>query len=263
MGTWNKPGDPSVYSLVELDMTESIKFMKEVLEKHQIKLTPSHLVGWAVAKTMNDNPSINGMIRGSRIYLRQSVNVFYQVNIPPKEPGGKPNLAGTTIEAAETMNIVEIAKTLQEKALRVKEDRDKEIKSSFNIIKFVPWMFMRFFLTMSSWLLYGLNLDLRWLGMPRDPFGSVMVTNVGGFGVEIAWPPLVPYSRVPILLCVGAITDRPAVVDGQVRVRPMMSIGIVFDHRFMDGIQAGKMNREFSTYFANPAKYMLHPPKTV
>ena len=51
-------------------------------------------------------------------------------------------------------------------------------------------------LKITSFLSYTFNLDLRWAGIPRDPFGSAMVTNVGSIGLPTALVPLVPYSRV-------------------------------------------------------------------
>ena len=56
--------------------------------------------------------------------------------------------------------------------------------------------------------MYTFNLDLSGLGMPRDAFGGVTITNVGSLGLDIAYVPLVPYTgrRQPerrVRRCVG------------------------------------------------------------
>ena len=69
-----------------------------------------------------------------------------------------------------------------------------------------------------------LNLDLRWAGIPSDPFGSVMITNVGSLGLDTAYVPLVPYSHVPILLALGAVKDSAVVEDGKVVAGKVMRV---------------------------------------
>ncbi len=99
------------------------------------------------------------------------------------------------------------------------------------------------------------NFNLGFLGLPRDPFGSVMISNVGGMGINVAWAPLVPYSRVPLLMTLGAITDKAVVENGEVKVRPILPIGVMFDHRLIDGVHAAQMSAEFKKCFAEPAEY--------
>ena len=77
-----------------------------------------------------------------------------------------------------------------------------------------PAWAMRALLNAISFLMYTLNLDLKFLGLPRDPFGSVMLTSIGSLGLEEAFAPLVPYSRVPIVLALGSV-PLP-VLDAQV-----------------------------------------------
>ncbi|MEI6244858.1 MAG: 2-oxo acid dehydrogenase subunit E2, partial [Acidobacteriota bacterium] len=36
------------------------------------------------------------------------------------------------------------------------------------------------------------------------------------------------------------ITDRPVAVDGQVVIRPMMYLALTYDHRLIDGADAGR-----------------------
>ena len=76
MGSWNTVGDPSVYGMLELDMTKALLFAEEYGKQHGVKVTPTHLVGKAINHCLKTRPEINGFIRGSRIYLRKHVDLF-------------------------------------------------------------------------------------------------------------------------------------------------------------------------------------------
>jgi hypothetical protein len=93
---------------------------------------------------------------------------------------------------------------------------------------------------------------LRRLGVPRDAFGSAMVTNVGVFGLPHAFAPLVPFSRVPIVLTLGAVRNAAVVEDTEIVVRPVAPIGVTLDHRVLDGAQAGRVARRFEAVLRDP-----------
>lgn len=259
MGTWKTVGDPSVYGLIEVDMTEVNKLLPTYQEKHQVRITPSHLVGKAIAHCMKLRPEINGMIRGNRIFLRDSVTLFYQVNIPGSgtDMAKDAVLSGTTVEKAEELRVSDIANSLASRVSKVRSGEDQNLKDTLELFNYMPWWLSRAYLNIGAWFIYGLNLDMTKFGLPRDPFGSVMITNVGSLGIEMAWAPLVPYSRVPILATVGAMREKPVAINGEVEVRTMLPIGITFDHRLIDGIHAAFMAREFKKCFNEPEVYLL------
>ncbi|MEO5668924.1 MAG: 2-oxo acid dehydrogenase subunit E2 [Bdellovibrionota bacterium] len=256
-GTWVTASDPSVYAQVDVDMTASLSFAEKYSAQHGVKITPTHLVARAIARCMVSRPEINGMIRRGRIYLREHVAIFFQVNMPgsgvDKVKGA--SLSGTTIHEAENYSVADIAKRLNKSASDIREDKDPALKQSMQMIRMLPWRLVRPFLLFTTWVIYGLNLDLAFLGFPRDPFGSVMITNIGGMGIDIAWAPLCPYTRVPLLLTIGAIKDRVVAIDGKPEVRRIMSIGVTFDHRLIDGAHAAQMSKEFKQCFEDPETY--------
>ena len=79
-----------------------------------------------------------------------------------------------------------------------------------------------------------------------------MVTNVGSLGLEEAYVPLVPYSRVPLLIAMGEVRDSAVVVDGDVKVAKTMKIFATFDHRILDGSHAAKMVKVLKAWFDDP-----------
>lgn len=258
MGSWRTAGDPSVYGLLEIDVGPALRFLENEQKKTQVKLSIAHVVGKTLAKVMQERPEINGLIRFSRIYQRKHVDLFYQVNVPgdPSDPVGKAMLSGEVVRQAENLSVVKIGEELDRKAQNIRKGGKGELTAGIQAMKLVPWWLIRRALDISAFLTYDLRLNLTWAGISSDPFGSAMITNVGSLGIDVAWAPLVPYSRVPLLLTVGAIKERPWVVNGRIEVRPIMRIGITFDHRFMDGIHASVMSRRFQECFADPETHL-------
>ncbi|MFD1811849.1 dihydrolipoamide acetyltransferase family protein [Rhodococcus gannanensis] len=68
--------------------------------------------------------------------------------------------------------------------------------------------------------------------------GTITLTNVGVFGVD-AGTPILPPGQAAIL-CLGAISRRPWVVDDRVVPRWVTTLGLSFDHRVVDGEQASR-----------------------
>ncbi len=63
--------------------------------------------------------------------------------------------------------------------------------------------------------------------------GTFTLSNLGGFGIDFFTSIL--NSHQAGILSIGALRERPAVVDGRVVARPAMMIGLTIDHRVTDG----------------------------
>lgn len=255
MGTWRDPDDPTVYGVLEVDVTRALAYIAALREATGVHATLTHVVGKAAAVAIRERPEVNGIVRrGRHVYLRDSIDVFFQVAFE----GGE-DLSGAKIANADRKSVVEIANELAAKAEAVREHRDREILKTQNLLRMLPdWLRGRA-LGLTSWLTYDVGLDLRAVGIPFDAFGSVMVTNVGSFGLPLGLAPLVPFSHTPALLTLGAVQERPWVVGGAVVPRPVLAIGATFDHRVLDGFQAGKLTARFVEILDDPASILGDP----
>ena len=63
--------------------------------------------------------------------------------------------------------------------------------------------------------------------------GTITVTNFGVFGIDSGTPILNPGESV--ILGVGAIKEKPWVVDGRIEIRRVAQLALSFDHRLIDG----------------------------
>ncbi len=81
--------------------------------------------------------------------------------------------------------------------------------------------------------------------------GTFTISNLGMYGVEQFVAVLNPPQAA--ILAVGATEDRPVARDGQVVVRPTMTMTLTVDHRAVDGAEAADFLRTVKLYLEDPA----------
>jgi pyruvate dehydrogenase E2 component (dihydrolipoamide acetyltransferase) len=89
------------------------------------------------------------------------------------------------------------------------------------------------------------------LKLPDFQGGTFTISNLGMFGVEQFIAVLNPPQAA--ILAVGATVDRPVAVDGEVVVRPMMTVTLTVDHRAVDGAPAAEFLRSVKSFLEDPA----------
>jgi len=72
--------------------------------------------------------------------------------------------------------------------------------------------------------------------------GTFTITNLGMFGVEFFTPIINPPEAA--ILGVGAINEKPVVVDGKIEVKPVLMLSLSYDHRIVDGAPAADFLRK-------------------
>jgi pyruvate dehydrogenase E2 component (dihydrolipoamide acetyltransferase) len=86
---------------------------------------------------------------------------------------------------------------------------------------------------------------------PEELTGStVTVTNYGVFGSQVGTP-IINFPEAAIL-GMGAIRPQPMVVEGQVEVRPGLTLALSFDHRILDGADADRAMQDLVALLESP-----------
>ena len=251
IGTWETAYDPSVYGTMEVRMDKAMEYLAAFRKATGKRVTVSHLVAKAMGAALARMPDANAILRFSKIYLRKHIGVFFQVAMED-EGEGKIDLSGATLYDVEKKSLAQIIDEFEQKVQKVKKREDPALEGTRSNLKKIPFALMNPTLKLLSFLNYTLNLDLSRFGVPKDAFGSVMITNIGSIGLDQAFVPLVPYSRVPILIALGAVREVPVVEDGKIVVGKMMKVNATFDHRFIDGLHAAVMSKVLREHMDRP-----------
>lgn len=234
--SWPTPSDPSVYALVDIPMAGALAYLDRLRAETGTHVTVTHLVAKGVALALSAFPQMNGIVARGRIMLRETVDIFLQVSTE-----GGTDLAGVKVSRVDQKSVVEIAREAEERVRKLRARKDEQVERTKGILNQVPLFALSPLMRTIAYLIYDLDLDLSRLGIVKDEFGSAMVSNAGSLGVGVAMAPLVPFSRTPMVVLVGQVEERAVAEDGKAVVRPMLTLGVTFDHRFMDGFQGGEM----------------------
>ncbi|MEO0049435.1 MAG: hypothetical protein RL556_767, partial [Actinomycetota bacterium] len=81
--------------------------------------------------------------------------------------------------------------------------------------------------------------------------GTITLTNIGVFGVDTGTPILNP-GEVGIV-ALGSIRPKPWVVNNEIQVRQITTIGATFDHRVVDGDVASRFVQDVASVIEEPA----------
>jgi len=81
--------------------------------------------------------------------------------------------------------------------------------------------------------------------------GTFTLSAMGMFGLE-TFTAIINQPENAIL-AVGAIIETPVVVTGTIAVRPMMKVNLTYDHRAIDGAEAGKFMRTLKELLEEPS----------
>src|SRR5699024_257734 len=81
--------------------------------------------------------------------------------------------------------------------------------------------------------------------------GTITTSNYGVFDIHSGTPILNPGQSA--ILRVGAVKEKPWVVDGQVVPRQVASLSLSFDHRLIDGALGAELLRDVSAVLEDPS----------
>ncbi len=265
MATWRPRTDPIIWATIEVEARRLLDYIDEVRLATGQHVTPVDLVGRAAAKVFEELPGLNGRVVFGSFLPSPTIDCFFVVSLRTDPVGGleasSTDLSGALVRRADEKPPWVIARELADRADRIRHDADPEFKRTKSLVKGLPPMLLRPLLDGIGFVTEDLQLPIPFLGLQARPYGSVLISNVGTYGLDTAAAPWPTFCHVPIGILVGAVTDRVLARDGQPVVRPVLPLTVGLDHRYVDGYQAATMARIFRRYLADPASFDPVPTK--
>ena len=205
----SKHTSPHVTSFIEVDMTNVVnwrnKQKKSFQEKYGQKITFTPIFIEAVAKAIGDFPMINVSVDGQKIIVKKDINIGMAAALPSG------NLIVPVIKNADSLNLVGLAKSVNDLATRARANKLK----------------------------------------PEDiQGGTFTLTNVGTFG-NVMGTPIINQPQVAILAAgaikkkPGVLETEYGDV---IAIRHMMFLSLSYDHRVVDGFLGGSFLRRIGDY---------------
>ena len=247
VATWRASKEGRLYARMAVDATEVLAYCAAQRAASGVPVSPAAVVGLAFQRAVEQVPAFHHRVVFGRIVPFTSYDVAFAVDIE-----GGDDLAPTKVRAADSKSIVEVSAELAAGAQRLRARADRDFQTTNGIARLVPWFLLRPLLALASVLNGGIGV--RAFGQPAHPLGSLFVTNIGSFGLDEGYVAPVPLARVPLYICVGAVSDAAMVVGGEVVARPQIVITATADHRLVDGAHAAKLARIVRRLLAEPCQ---------
>ncbi len=203
---------PHVTSFVEADVTNLVlwrnKHKVEFEKREGEKLTFTPIFIEAVAKALRDYPMVNSSIDGDKIIVKNNINIGMATALPSG------NLIVPVINHADQLNLVGLAKKVNDLALRARNNQLKPDEISG---------------------------------------GTYTISNVGTFG-NVMGTPIInqPQSAILALGAIRkkpAVIETPT--GDMIGIRHMMFLSHSYDHRNVDGALGGQFVRKVADYLEN------------
>ncbi len=247
IATWSRPTEGNIYGKITIDATEALNYIRHLRKETGVKVTITHLVGKALGLAIHKAPGLNGRILWGAFEPYPTVDIAYLVAL---EEGA--DLAKAKITDVDKKSVVDIAQELKGRASKLHKKEDSDFEKSKGLLRALPTWLLRPLLFVTGWVASALGASVPALGIEAFPFGACIVTSVGMLGLDEGFAPPTPFARTPLLVLVGAIREKPAVVDNELCIRPQLTITATIDHRFIDGFQGGMLAKEARRILENP-----------
>ena len=258
VASYAAPREGKIFGTIEVDATEALRFL-ESRRADGVRLSMTHLIIRATAIILRDIvPELNQTVRRGRLYQRSSVDIFVSMALKRGR-----EISGFKIERADTKSLEEIAREVRDVGLRMRRgDQTLGVVRTQKMLNSVPFPLLRPVLNLLRFLVIDLGLNLSPLGIAQDPFGSMLVTEIGSYGLGVGFPALLPLSGASCVIAIGEISQRAVVRDGEVVARPILPLSATFDHRVADAYHAGALVRAARRFLEHPELLEASPPSS-
>jgi pyruvate/2-oxoglutarate dehydrogenase complex dihydrolipoamide acyltransferase (E2) component len=218
----------TIHGLVEIDVTEA----RQRLRRSGPDTSFTAFVVATVARAVHEHPQINARRVGRRLLLFDDVDAVVTVERPLD---GTPTPLPTILRHVGTRSYREITADIRAAKQRpVKRAGDL---TGNKLLAVVPPAIRR--------------LAMRAAG--RVPAAAarfappVGISSLGMFGTGGGWG--IPLSPMTLMVTVGGIVRRPALIDGGLVEREMLPLTLSFDHAVVDGAPAARFTATLRQLF--------------
>ena len=219
----------SIYALLEVDVTRA----RQSLDQHEARtgetLSFTGYLAFCLARAVDEDRSVQAYAIGRKhLAIFEDVDVFLPVE---RQLDGTPVAVPHIVRGANHKSFLEIHREIRGFQTQPVPS-DSGMPSAFRFMMSTPWPLPRLFIRL-----------IRAVSR-RDPTrlvtaaGTVGLTALGMAGRGGGWG-LAPAGQ-SLLLVVGGIARKPAVVEERVEPRDLLSLTVAFDHDVIDGAPAAR-----------------------
>jgi len=235
-----------VYFEQRLDLTRTQPW----LEQRGARLF--HLILHAMALTLHDRERMNRFTVGRRHYQRNGVFLSFAAK---KSMSDDAPLATVKRRFDKEETFDALVTSLSGDISEAKSDKPSHIDKELNILLKLPGFLLALLIGLLK-RLYAWGLAPRSL-VDTDPmYTSAFVANLGSIKLDAAYHHLYEHGNCPLFCVIGTVQEVPAVVDGKLVAKPILTMRYSFDERVEDGLYAARTLKLFADRVEDPAAWI-------
>ena len=125
MANWKTPVDTTITTHFQADFTSAQNFLYNLNKNRKEIITTIHLVMAAMSLVFKKYPQLNAIISFGNIYLRKTIDIFFNILIPSKTHGEQSDLTGTKIENCDKKIFLKLPMKFGKKQLKFVKEKTK------------------------------------------------------------------------------------------------------------------------------------------
>lgn len=223
----------SVFGLIEVDVTDARRLIRDYKERTGESISFTAFIATCLGKAVEEHKMVHAYRDWrNRLILFDDVDVNMVVEI---EMEGRKVTLPRFVRAANKRTILDIHNSIRKVQKKPTHSREFGAMWFARLPAFVRDIFYFFVFRNPHWL--------------KKTFCTVGITAVGMFGKGAGWA--VPFNVHTLDVALGGIGEKPAVVNGQIEIREMLCVTLMFDHDMVDGAPATRFASRFKELIEN------------
>ncbi len=212
-----------IHGLIEVDMTDALNTIHEYEQRTGDDISVVAFIAHCLGAALEENKRIQAFRAGGKLIVYDDVDV--NIMIERESDEGK-IVAQHVLRQTNRRGVLELCAEIRH-AQHTPLDRGRMLR------------LLRLYATLPAFIRRPLmRLILRNPDRFKAMGGTTGITSVGMFGEGAGWG--IPVVPVAVMLTLGGMAQKPAVVDGRIEIRDLLCVTVSFDHAITDGAPAAR-----------------------
>jgi hypothetical protein len=244
--------ESAVYFEQHLDLSRTLPWIAERNRTVGARITVFHVILHCLASVLHERERLNRFTIRRRTYQRRGVFLSFAAK---KQMSDEAPLATVTRQFAPGESFDAMVRALGGEIDGARSDEPSAIDKELGILLALPGFLLTFLIGLLK-RLYGWGLAPRSL-VDTDPmYTSAFVANLGSLKIDAAYHHLYEHGNCPLFVAIGQIAQATVVIDGQIAVRPQITLRYTFDERVEDGHYCAKSLQLLAQRIEDPGSFI-------
>jgi hypothetical protein len=242
--------DSVVYFEQKIDVSQTQDYLKRwKTENPKLPLRLFHLYIAAGVRTLHDRPRLNRFIAGKRLYQRNAIDLSISV-LKAKHDDAELTVVKQRFDPED--GLLDTRAKVEEILSTGRQAEKTSSEREVSLLTKLPRWFIPLLFKLQRFGDYTNLLPASLI--ENDPlYASAIISHLGSIGLDPAYHHLYEHGTLPIFMVIGKIRKEPIVTpDGDIEVRPIVTVRFSFDERVADGLYAAKAMVHFRRLVEKP-----------